>query len=114
MAADLLRYHRREARPAWWAFFERLERSSGGALRRGHARRSAASSSSPTHRVVEDKQSLVYELRFPPQQHKIGPGPAVDPASGKRGAGRRASTTSAGVLWVKRAQALDDEPLPRP
>lgn len=35
LMADLLGYHRRDAKPEWWAYFDRLERLAAGALRRG-------------------------------------------------------------------------------
>ena len=94
IAADLLRFHRREARPAWWAFFERLERSSAELCAEDTEAIGGLELVADAP-VEEDRQSLIYELRFPPQQHKIGPGRRSTPPAASR-CRSCAWTTSAG------------------
>src|SRR5439155_6942250 len=78
LAGELLEYHRREARPAWWWYFERLgmtpeelidDSESIGCLEPDR--------DAPPESL---KRSLVHTLRFPAQDHKLGPGPADEPA----------------------------------
>jgi len=90
LLADLLDWHRREAKPAWWRYFyvrtlspeelvaepDTLGGLTGGAI------------------IDEVKQSVVRRFWFPPQEHKFGPGDTTfDPATGR-----------AWTIW-----ALDDE-----
>jgi uncharacterized protein len=81
LLADLLEWHRREAKPNWWRFFRLKgltsaelvdERDAIGELRGGE--------------VVEHvKQSVVRRFSFPPQEHGFGVGDSVcDPATGKK------------------------------
>ena len=86
LAARLLDYHRREAKPAWWTYFARLERTA--------------------EELVEDAEAIgclehlenlgdrCHRFRYPVQQHKLDRGDEVaDPATRK----------SAGVI-----ERLDD------
>jgi uncharacterized protein len=111
LAGDLLQYHRREARPQWWAYFDRLTRTPeelrdhdaeaiGGLVPAGDVPRE------------EDKQSSLHPLRFPPQQHKIGPGKAINP-EGEGAVNVARVDDDAGLLWVKRAERFVHLPLPR-
>jgi predicted RecB family nuclease len=106
LLAQLLDYHRREARPQWWAYFhnltldpEELEDSSEtiGALE-------------PVGEPVRLRQSFEYTLKFPAQEHKIG-GEAVDPAT-ERSYSVRVDDEK-GTVTLRRAVALADEPLPK-
>ena len=72
LVAHLLEFHRREAKPEWWAMFNRLEMSEEelindaeclGGLRRDPAR--------PPFPV---KRSTVHSFKFPPQDFKMGVG----------------------------------------
>ena len=58
---------------------------------------------------VPDKQSLVYTLAFPPQEHKIG-GDGVDPAT-EQGVQRRVDDER-GLVTLRRGRERADEPLP--
>ena len=79
LAARLLDYHRREAKPAWWAFFARLERTPEELIE------DAEAIGGLEH--LEDLGERTHRFRFPVQQHKLDRGDAVvDPVSGK-GAG---------------------------
>lgn len=111
LAAELLEYHRREARPAWWWYFERLgmtpeelveDTESIGCLE-----------ADPDTPPEPRKKSLVYTLKFPPQDHKLGPGSADDPATG-RSAGQILEIGDAtGTLRLLRGPKLAALALPR-
>lgn len=73
----LLAYHRREDRPAWWEYFDRIDgidellefdRAALGALR---LREEVP--------VEKSARSFIYTYSYPDQQHKMTPGPAEDP-----------------------------------
>jgi predicted RecB family nuclease len=111
LAGELLEYHRREARPGWWWFFERRDQMTldqlvddaeaiGGLVACG--------------RAVPDKRSFLHTLAFPPQQHKLGPGAQpVDPAT-KEGAGIiQEADDVTGTLVLRRGPSLAGVSLPR-
>ena len=80
MLAHLMEYHRRDQRPVWWAFFDRLENRDdfvdldtealGGLTLRTDIE---------PERI---KNSWAFTYAFPPQQHKLGHEPR-NPATGK-------------------------------
>lgn len=93
LAAQLLEYHRREAKPEWWAFFARLEMTSLELVEDtdsiGELEHVAAGALPPP------KRSVLHSFTFPAQEHKLSPGDeVVDPVTG----------LSAGVIL-----AIDDE-----
>jgi uncharacterized protein len=111
LAAELLEYHRREARPAWWSYFERLgmtpeelveDAESIGCLE-------VDRDTPPEPR----KRSLVHTLKFPPQDHKLGPGSAHDPATGRSAGEILEIDDAAGTLRLLRGPKLAALPLPR-
>jgi len=111
LAAELLEYHRREARPAWWWYFERLgmtpeelvdDSESIGCLE--------ADSELPTE---QRKRSLVHTLRFPAQDHKLGPGSADDPATGKSAGEILEIDDATGALRLMRGPKFAGLPLPQ-
>ena len=85
LMADLAGFHRREAKPAWWAFFDRQERSAeeleddeeclGGCVADGE------------EWIGEDKRSLTFRYRYPEQRTKLREGSPVHLASGGEAAG---------------------------
>ena len=111
LAGELLEYHRREARPGWWWYFGRLGMSveelvedseSIGGLE-------ADSRIQPT----PSNRSLVHTLKFPPQEHKLGPGGAHDPLTG-RSAGEILEIDDAkGIVRLRRGPSFDGDPLPK-
>jgi predicted RecB family nuclease len=106
---QLLEYHRREARPVWWHYFRRLEASEEELLRDSEA----IAGLEPTDAPPEpDKKSLVYTLSFPVQQHKLGPGDVVDPAT-DRTEHIVEIDDARGLLRLRRGPKYRDEPLPR-
>ena len=72
LVAHLLEFHRREAKPEWWAMFNRLEMSEeelvNDAECLGGLRRDASK------RPYPDKRSTVHSFTFPAQDFKIGVG----------------------------------------
>ena len=111
LAGELLEYHRREARPAWWWYFEHLgippeelveDSESIGGLE-----------PDPNTRPTLSKKSLVHTLRFPPQEHKLGPGQAHDPATGERAGEILEIDDARGLLRLKRGPTFAAVPLPK-
>ena len=112
LLADLLGYHRREHKPAYWAFFERRRKSLEDLLEDTEA--IAGLVPAPDEAPVAVQRSLEYALDFPPQEYKLAAdsqqvddpfrgGPAgtitrIDPARGR--------------LWLKRSTRRAGEPLP--
>ena len=100
LAGELLEYHRREARPAWWSYFDRLRKSPDELLEDTEAIAYLATDRGTPPRPV--KRSLVYTLTFPLQDHKLRPGLTVhDPATG-RPAGEIVEIDDAGTVGTLR------------
>jgi uncharacterized protein len=111
LAAQLLEYHRREARPAWWWFFERLEQMTVEQLvEDAEAIGGLASVGS----VVPVKQSWLHTFSFPAQQHKLSPGDRpIDPATKKTAGVLVEVDDAAGTLVLRRGPSLKDVAPPR-
>jgi len=113
LLAQLLDYHRREAKPQWWAYFDRLD-----ADEEQLTELDAEALGGLTDPGVEPRplpppaRSSIYTLRFTPQEHKIGPGDYVDPAT-KKGVYVERVDDGEGIVEIRRATARRDEPLPR-
>jgi predicted RecB family nuclease len=109
LVAELLEYHRREARPAWWWFYQRCEMSADELFEDGEAIGRLWPEGLP--RAV--KRSTEHRFRFEAQQHKLAEGDApCDPAT-RRTAGTIAELDeTAGVLVLRRGPSLVSEPLP--
>jgi uncharacterized protein len=110
LAGELLEYHRREARPAWWWYFERCgmtpeelveDAESIGCLE-------AADNAPPARR----KRSLIYTLNFPPQDHKLAPGLATDPATRQSAGEILEIDDTIGTLKLRRGPKLAGTALP--
>jgi len=109
LAAELLEYHRREARPAWWWFFQRCQMSADELFEDGEAIGRLQPVGSP--RAV--KRSVEHRFRFEAQQHKLAEGDApFDPATGKGAGVIEELDETAGVLVLRRGPSLEAEPLP--
>jgi predicted RecB family nuclease len=106
LAARLLDYHRREAKPVWWQFFARLERTSEELVEDAEAIGGLE--------LVEELGEGGYRFRFPVQQHRFDVGDApIDAATG-RGAGTIVELDDvAGSLLLHRGPAVDERSLPR-
>jgi predicted RecB family nuclease len=109
LAAELLEYHRREARPAWWSMYMRCQMSVDELVEDGESIARLEPQGTP-RRV---KSSLEHRLSFPAQQHKLAPGDApVDPATGK-GAGTIVEMDeAAGTVILRRGPSHASVPLP--
>jgi predicted RecB family nuclease len=105
LLAHLLEYHRREEKPQWWAFFNNLQLDPEELIESTETIGGLELEGEPE----ADGQSLVYTLRFPAQEHKIG-GAAVDPATQKRHNVR--VDDGLGVVTLRRASNREDEALP--
>ncbi|HJU21169.1 MAG TPA: AAA domain-containing protein, partial [Casimicrobiaceae bacterium] len=110
LAGELLQYHRREARPAWWWFFERCEQMTDAELFEDSESISGLWSAGAP---IVDKRSLIHSLAFPPQQHKLAPGATpIDPATSQGAGTIVALDDNAGTLQLRRSANRKDEPLP--
>src|SRR5947199_2080244 len=111
LAGELLEYHRREARPAWWWFFERRDHMTVEELVDDAE---AVGRLDLVGQPVSDKRSWLHTLSFPPQQHKLAPGDQpVDPTT-KKPAGTIVDLNDvAGTLVLRRGPTLQDVALPR-
>ena len=112
LLAQLLDYHRREAKPAWWAYFERLEideeqlieldtEALGGARptpasRRGRCRRRRGRS--------------IYTLQLPAAGAQDRPGRATSTRRPRRASTSSASTTATGIVEITRGDGAARRP----
>ena len=111
LAGELLEYHRREARPAWWAYFDRLGKSPEELLEDSEA--IAYLKPDPRRPPQPRKKSLVHTLRFPIQDHKLRPGHMVhDPATGRSAGEILAIDDTSGVLELLRGPKVGSTSLP--
>ena len=111
LAGELLEYHRREARPAWWAYFDRLGKSPEELLEDSEA--IAYLEPDPHTPPQPRRKSLVHTLRFPIQDHKLRPGPTVhDPATGRSAGEILAIDDISGTLQLGRGPSFGSTPLP--
>jgi predicted RecB family nuclease len=111
LLADLLEYHHREQRPQWWAYFERLVKTPEE-LQREDTEAIGGLSLADSIPLREEDRSYLYPLRLEAQEHKIGTGAAVDPATEAEVTVRRVDDAE-GVLWLKRGQRSHEKPLPK-
>src|SRR5205085_5343501 len=111
LAGELLQYHRREARPAWWWFFERRDQMT---LEDLVDDAEAIGGITPIGDPVRDKQSFVQTFAFPAQEHKLRPGDQVTDPATKKSAGTIIKIDSVtGTLDLRRGPKLQGIALPR-
>lgn len=120
LLANLLAYHRREAKPEWWAFFDRCENvdellefdkeAIAGLVLREDV---------PAYKLSPRDRNLVYTYTFPDQLHKMTPGAAYD-ARTRNSAGQIVEVDDENnKLLLKRGSTFEDaravhELIPRP
>jgi predicted RecB family nuclease len=112
LMAQLLGYHRREAKPVWWAFFDRLEKTPSELVD------DQDSIGDLEHleeaRLPPPKRSTVHAFLFPPQQHKLATGQEVfDPETGESAGWIREVDDSSGRLELVRGPSLEEIDPPR-
>ena len=113
LLADLLNYHRREAKPEWWAYYDRQKKSLDDLLEdtEAIAYLSPARDEPPT----PDKKSVIHPLQFPEQEYKIGPhakDQLEDPFRGIRTGAAIRIDGEAHRLHLRRGPSLAAVPLP--
>jgi predicted RecB family nuclease len=109
LAAELLEYHRREARPAWWWFFARGQMSADELFDDAEA----IGRLEPIGGPGRAKQSLDHRFRFPAQQHKLAVGDRpADPATGEDAGVIVELDDPSGVLVLRRGPSLAPVALP--
>jgi predicted RecB family nuclease len=109
LAAELLEYHRREARPAWWWLYTRCQMSLDELVEDGEAIGRLEPQGTPR----QIKNSLEHRFTFPAQQHKLASGDApLDPATGKNAGTILEMDEAAGVLTLRRGRSFASIPLP--
>jgi uncharacterized protein len=111
--ADLLNYHRRELKPAYWAYFDRRKKSMDELIDDTEAIADLTPAPDAAPRVVN--RSLEYPLDFPPQEFKLSAGgdSVEDPFRGAAAGQISALDAGRGRLWLKRGTRLQQDPLPR-
>ena len=110
LVAHLVPYHKREAKPEWWAYFARIEAPLEELVDESNAIGELKPTDSPP-RV--EKRSLVYEFTFPAQEHKLHAGSEVHDPATKASAGRILTLDDdAGILWLHRGPSLKEVALP--
>jgi uncharacterized protein len=110
LAAHLLDYHRRDAKPAWWEYFRKLTLDDQQLFEDTEAigRIEHDTSVEP----YAHKRSLVWELTFPAQEFKLG-ADIRDPAT-QRSPGQILEIDEvAGRIKLKRGRDKQREPLPK-
>jgi uncharacterized protein len=106
----LLDYHRREAKPEWWSYFQRRRKSLDELFDDTDAITGLMPTSDPP---VQKKQSHVYTLEFPPQEFKLKVDADVEAPFGEGAAGTiEWIDASTGRLGLRRGTKRHEEPLP--
>ena len=83
LLAQLLAWHRREDKAAWWRYFELLKLTEDE-LRE---EKEPLAGLVPVGEPRPEKRSLVWTLAYPDQDHKIDPDSTVDDPATRKGAG---------------------------
>jgi uncharacterized protein len=110
LAGELLEYHRRDAKPAWWAWFDRLASSPEELVEEPEA----IGGLEPVGEPEQVKRSLCWTLAFPTQEHKLDPGDDVaDPATGKSAGTLTEIDEASLTLRLSRGPAFTGIALPR-
>lgn len=111
LAAQLIDYHKREAKPGWWAFFSRLERTSEELVDDSEAIGELDHVTADA--LPRPSRSVAHTFRFPAQEHKLGPGDqVVDPYTGEDAGMILDLDDAQGILVLQRGPKLKDVPLP--
>lgn len=105
--AHLLEFHNREAKPQWWASFDRQNKFEEELIEDTECLGGLALVGRPEPK----KQSLLYTYRFPPQEYKLRPGEnVVDIATMETAGNIFELNEDKGVIKIKRGKSKP--PLP--
>ncbi len=104
-AFNLVGYHRREAKPQFWALYDRRERS----LEQLRDEDSEAIAELSVMSVEDLGRSQRWTLSFPPQEFKLGPGDVDEPLAGRSACIESIDETSRTVV-VKRGKKHGEDP----
>ena len=108
LAADLLRFHQREDKPEWWAFFERLGTTPESLI--DDADCLGGCTKDGTHWAVPEKRSHTYRFRFPAQETKLSRGSTAQLQGGGSGGEIVELDARAGTVTLKRGPSLGEPP----
>ncbi|HEX5110040.1 MAG TPA: TM0106 family RecB-like putative nuclease [Vicinamibacterales bacterium] len=112
LLANLLNYHRREVKPAWWAYFDRRKKSIESLIDDTEAIAELTRATDEAEHA--EARSIIYPLDFPPQEHKLSAGLTVDDPFLDAAAGKIVRLDNErGRLWLKRGVKRQDDPLPQ-
>jgi predicted RecB family nuclease len=112
LAAQLLDYHRREAKPAWWAYFARLEMTAAELVEDSDS--IAEIEHVGAEPLPPPKRSVVHSFSFPAQEYKLASGDeVVDPVTGLSAGVIRSIDDEHGRLELVRGPGLVDVPPPK-
>jgi predicted RecB family nuclease len=108
LLAQMLEYHRREDKSAWWEYFRLCELSDDELLEDKNGMGSLVYIGP----VGQIKKSIIHRYRFPPQDHTIDRAHAVHDPKTKKGAGEVVAIDDRnGTIDVKRGAS---SPVPHP
>ena len=103
LMADLVGFHRREQKPAWWAYFDRQER--GLEELQEDEECLAGCQRDGDDWIGTDKQSLTFRFRYPEQETKLRAGSPVHLTQGGASAGTIVTVDEAArLVTVKRGK----------
>ncbi len=104
LLGSLLAYHGREAKPQWWAYFDRCENIDRLLEFDREAIAGLVLREDVPPRAI--KQSKIYTYAFPEQHHKMSPGDAVDPRT-KKSATIVSIDDENGLLEIKTTASIE-------
>src|SRR5579872_3696002 len=107
LLAHLLSYHRREAKPAWWAYYDRCENTDKLLEFDKEAIGGLELSAEISPYKEPGAHNLVYTYTFPEQLHHVGDNPH-DPFTRKRAGQVVSIDEERNVLELKRGGTLDE------
>ena len=104
LLSNLLAYHRREAKPAYWAYFDQCENVDQ--LLEFYKDPIAGLRLRDDIEPVKIARSLIYTYEFPAQTHKMSPGEAHDPRT-QKAAGTIVRITEENLLELKTTAKIE-------
>lgn len=109
LLAQLLAWHRREDKSAWWRFFDLLRMTDEELIEE----REPLAGLVPVGGPRQEKRSVVWTFSFPPQDHRIDLDSDVNDPVTREGAGTVVALDEATrTIELKRGPKLADTPLP--